>query len=214
MHFEILVEDNSGKTLLEHLVPRILGDLGQPHTWRLHPYKGIGKIPRGLKEKSDPKKRILLDQLPRLLAGYGQTSGIDAVIVLVDSDRRECTTFLAELKALLAEISSAPNTLFRLAIEEIEAWYFGDHQALLAAYPRAKKQALSSYKQDSVIGTWERLAEAIYPGGFRAIQSNGVNPGAVKHEWAERIGPHMDINKNNSPSFNKFKDGLLRLAGS
>lgn len=79
MHIEILVEDSSGATLLEALLPKILGEKGQPHTWRLIGYKGVGRIPRNLHAKSDPTKRILLKRLPQLLRGYGRTPGIDAV---------------------------------------------------------------------------------------------------------------------------------------
>ena len=38
----------------------------------------------GMKASTDPAKRMLLDQLPRLLGGYGKTPGIDAVIVVLD----------------------------------------------------------------------------------------------------------------------------------
>ena len=70
MHFEILVEDQSGKKALDLLVPKILGDR---HTCCIHSYKGIGRIPRNLGDKADASKRILLDQLPKLLRGYGNT---------------------------------------------------------------------------------------------------------------------------------------------
>ena len=46
MHIEILVEDSSGERLLECLLPQMLGEQGQTHTWRLHPYKGIGRYHR------------------------------------------------------------------------------------------------------------------------------------------------------------------------
>jgi hypothetical protein len=36
MHIEILVEDSSGQTLLETLVPKLLGMQGEPHSWRIH----------------------------------------------------------------------------------------------------------------------------------------------------------------------------------
>jgi hypothetical protein len=49
MHFEILVEDASGELLLGSLLPKILGKRGSPHTWRTHPYKGIGRVPRDLR---------------------------------------------------------------------------------------------------------------------------------------------------------------------
>ena len=66
MHFEILVEDQSGKTMLDLLIPKIIGD---QHTFKVHPYKGIGKIPKNLTSSTDARRRILLDQLPRLLKG-------------------------------------------------------------------------------------------------------------------------------------------------
>jgi hypothetical protein len=212
MHIEVLVEDSSGAQLVEMLLPQIIGPVGSSNTWRVHAYKGIGRLPPGLSAKADPAKRALLDQLPRLLAGYGRTHGIDAVVVVVDSDRRDCKVFLAELKSLLNKCNPAPNTLFRIAIEEMEAWLFGDRSALLAAYPKAKKDVYSRYVQDSVCGTWEVLADAIYPGGSFAVKNAGWPlPGRLKHEWAANIGPHMDPANNVSPSFCKFRDGLQQL---
>ncbi|MEI7695396.1 MAG: hypothetical protein WCI64_07105 [Chlorobium sp.] len=173
MHIEILVEDSSGATLLEVLLPQLLGVQGDSNTWRVHAYKGIGKIPQGIGKKVDPAKRILLDQLPKLLRGYGKTPGIDAVVVVLDTDKRDCVAFLAELKAVLDDKTVVPDTMFRLAIEEVEAWYFGDREALLAAYPRVRQDVMRSYVQDSVCDTWELLADAVYPGGSSAIKKAG-----------------------------------------
>lgn len=212
MHIEILVEDSSGEKLLGAVLPKLLGEYGTPHTWTMHAYKGIGRISKNLKGSADPSKRILLDQLPRLLQGYGRTPGIDAVVVVLDTDKRDCVDFLAELKSLAAGCNPAPNTLFRLAIEEVEAWYLGDRQALESAYPRAKLDVLNRYVQDSACDTWELLADAVYPGGSMAIKKAGWPlPGQVKHEWAETIGPLLDPDRNLSPSFAKLRDGLRRL---
>jgi hypothetical protein len=212
MHIEILVEDASGKKLLEAVLPKLLCAYGEPHTWNMHAYKGVGRIPSNLKGRADPAKRILLDQLPRLLQGYGKTPGIDAVVVVLDSDRRNCVDFLAELKALVAGCNPAPNTMFRLAIEEVEAWYLGDQQALQAAYPRAKAEVLGRYVQDNVCDTWELLADAIHHGGSAAIKRAGWPlPGQIKCEWAEKIGPLLEPDRNVSPSFGKLRDGLRRL---
>ena len=212
MHIEFLVEDASGAKLVGALLPKMLGEQGSVNSWRVHSYKGIGRIPAKLHAGGDPAKRILLDQLPKLLRGYGKTPGIDAVVVVVDSDRRECVDFLAELKMLLIACDPAPRTMFRLAIEEIEAWYFGDRQALKAAYPRAKVDVLDRYTQDSVCGTWECLADAVYPGGSVAVKKTGWPlPGQIKCEWAERIGPLLEPDRNMSPSFLKLREGLRRL---
>ncbi|MCA8394931.1 MULTISPECIES: hypothetical protein [Burkholderia] len=212
MHIEVLVEDSSGACLLEILLPRIIGAQGEPHTWRVHPYKGIGRIPKGLASKTDPAKRALLDQLPRLLKGYGKTPGTDAVAVIVDSDSRDPRAFLRELNNLLDQCNPAPTTLFSLAIEEMEAWLLGDANALWTAFPRAKKDVLARYKQDSVCGTWELLADAVHKGGKAAIHAAGwPAAGEMKHEWARQIGMLMDVNNNASDSFCQFRDGLKRL---
>ncbi len=167
MHFEILVEDSSGRRLLDHLVPKLIGPHDAPHTWKLHAYKGIGRIPGGLAPTSDPSKSCGAEHL----------------------------------------------ALFRLAIEEIEAWYPGDREALLSAYPAAKRRLPDTYIQDAVCGTWERLADIVHPGGARAIQKAGwLTAGDAKHEWASKIGPLMDPDRNLSPSFGKLRDGLRRLA--
>jgi Domain of unknown function (DUF4276) len=212
MHLEILTEDQTTAALLDILLPKIIGENGTKHSWRLKPYKGIGRMPKNLVSKGDPQKRILLDQLPRLLSGYGKTNGIDFVIVVVDSDDRNCADFLSELKQVLSNCNPAPNTLFHLAIEETEAWYFGDGEAINAAYPKAKKSELNKYVQDSICGTWERLADALVNGGSSEVKKQGwPAPGELKHEWAIKIGQHMNPEINKSPSFIKLRDGLRRI---
>ncbi len=213
MHIEVLVEDSSGEKLMQNLLPKLLGAPGQRHTWRLHSYKGIGRIPMGLAAKADPAKRILLDQLPRLLRGYGSTPGYDAVVVVLDVDKRNCRAFLSQLTKIASDCAPELLMMFRLAIEEMEAWYLGDQRALLRAYPRAKRNVLSAYVQDSVCDTWELLADALYPGGSSALKKAGWPlPGQIKHEWAEKIGPLMSVDQNASRSFTKLCDGLRRLA--
>lgn len=215
MHIEILAEDASGKNLLEALLPKLLGEQGDPHSWRVHSYKGTGRIPKGLSAVGDSKNRILLDRLPKLLRGYGKTPGIDAVVVVLDSDRHPCVDLLSELNALLATCIPAPRTMFHLATEEIEAWYLGDRQALKFAYPRAKADVLKNYTQDSVCGTWELLADAVCTGGSSAIKKAGWPlAGQTKCEWAKKIGPLLEPDRNTSPSFCKLRDDLRRLTSA
>ena len=66
MHFEVLVEDLSGKRMLEILLPKILG---QKHTAKIINYSGVGHIPKDLHKQPDPRNRHLLNQLPTLLSG-------------------------------------------------------------------------------------------------------------------------------------------------
>jgi len=216
MHFEILVEDASGKIAMENIIEKILGENYQKHSYRIISYKGIGRLPKDLRGKTNPQKRILLDRLPRILSGYGKSLPRDSstVIVVVDLDDKDCMVFKNELLKILDTCNPAPNTLFRIAIEEGEAWFLGDKNAVKKAYPNAKRGILNSYIQDSICGTWERLADAIYPGGSTALKKVGwPHIGQTKCIWAEKISPYMNIDANESKSFQVFKDGLRRIAG-
>ena len=208
MHFAILVEDQSGKAMLDILIPKIANE---GDTFEVHPYKGIGHLPKGLNPKTDPEKRILLDQLPRLLAGFGSTFASypkdypAMVVVVCDLDDRSLKTFTHELQGLLVKVRRAPQTAFCLAIEEGEAWFLGDLPAIKAAYPKARDSILGSYKNDSICGTWELLADAVYPGGAQSLEAQGYRvAGAEKSRWAREISPHMEIDRNKSPSFQRL----------
>ena len=215
MHFEVLVEDRSGSIALEHVLKKILGANNAAHSWRVHPYRGIGRVPKDLRSGKDPRKRLLLDRLPRILQGYGRSLGDvapSAVIVVVDSDARDCRAFKRELLDLLDACNPCPRTLFRIAVEESEAWLLGDRDAVKAAYPGARDSVLDGYVQDSICGTWELLADAIHPGGSSALGKWPAS-GQAKCEWAEKIAPRMDVDRNRSRSFQVFRDGVRRLAG-
>lgn len=215
MHVEILVEDLSGKKMLDILLPKIIG---HEHTFIVHPYKGIGRIPKNMSTSSDASKRILLTQLPRLLRGYGQTFANypsnfkAAVIVVCDLDDKCLKAFRQELFDILAACNPQPETRFCIAIEEGEAWFLGDIQAIKKAYPNAKDAVLKSYDNDAICGTWEKLADAVYKGGSPALAQKGWQVvGSEKSRWAEAISPHMDVENNASPSFQYFRDKLKNL---
>lgn len=68
---------------------------------------------------------------------------------------------------------------------------------------------LTSYAQDSIYGTWERLTDAVYPGGAEVLSGKGWQAvGVEKSRWAEAIAPKMDIAGNQSPSFRYFRKKL------
>ena len=215
MHFEILVEDQSGKKALEILMPKIIGD---QHTFRIHSYRGSGRVPKNLKSRTDASKRVLLDQLPKLLNGYGRTIANyytnfpTAVIVICDLDRRCLKKFREELSAVLDTCNPKPETRFCIAVEEGEAWLLGDISAVRAAYLNAKDNILNRYQNDSICGTWELLANAVFTGGLSALEKKGKRAiGIEKSAWAQKIAPEMNVDKNASPSFCYFRDKIREL---
>jgi len=216
MHFEVLVEDQSGAITVNIILQKILGIDNQTYTYKIHPYKSIGRLPANLIGHTDPEKRILLDRLPKILRGYSQSlQHIDAaVLVVIDLDRRDCLQFKQELVNLYEQCCPRLSVLFRIAIEEIEAWLLGDRGALKRAYPRAKDPILNTYVQDSICDTWEKMADALYTGGSVKLKALGYPLiGEIKGEWASNISPLIDINHNRSKSFQVFCDGVRRLAG-
>ena len=214
MHLEVLIEDKSGSIALGHILEKILGANGSVHSWRIHPYRGIGRLPKNLRGVANPNNRLLLDNLPSVLSGYGKSlTGSSAVVVVVDADDRDCMAFKQEMLSVLNACYPRPRTLFRIAIEEGEAWLLGDRAAVKSAYPNAKDAVLNNYVQDSICGTWEVLADAVYTGGSKLLKKLGYQPaGMAKCDWAGEIARHMDIDSNGSKSFQVFRDGIRKLA--
>ncbi len=211
MHFEILVEDRSGKRALDILVPKVIG---QQHTYKVRGYKGLGSIPTNLTSSTNVGTPFLLNQLPALLRAYGKTytNSAAAVIVVCDLDNGCLKAFRQDLLTVLHACNPRPNTRFCIAVEEGEAWLLGDMPAILAAYPQAKVAILNSYINDSICGTWELLADAVFPGGSGALKKKGWQAvGREKSVWARKIPPLMDVENNASPSFRYFRDELRAL---
>ena len=212
MHFEILVEDLSGKKALDILIQKIVGT---HHTFNIHPYRGIGHIPKNLNNPTNANTHLLLNQLPMQLRAYGKSYTNDPtkiVIVVCDLDNNCLKTFRQELFRVLNSCNPKPETRFCIAIEEGETWLLGDIPAIKEAYPKAKDNILNGYQNDSICGTWELLADAIFTGGSNAL---GKKPwyviGKEKSAWAQKIIPHMNVDKNASPSFCYFRDKIREM---
>jgi len=216
MFINFLVEDASGKKMLEILLSKMLpAESGV--AYKIHSYKGIGHIPvKGVTAPKAVKARMLLDNLPKLIGGLGNVarkSGFEmAIVVVCDLDDNDEKTFRKMLYDLRAKIVSAPRTYFCLAIEEGEAWLLGDIAAVVAAYPRCKRDVLNRYKNDSICGTWELMADAVEVGGAAALKRGGYQMiGFAKYRWAETIAPNMRIAANKSSSFHEFVKTVMGI---
>jgi Domain of unknown function (DUF4276) len=191
VHLELLVEEPSAEAALDILLPSILPE---GFTYAIHPHQG---------------KQSLLKNLPSRLAGYDSQSLDDtAICVLVDRDTDNCQT----LKQAVIDIAqnATLSVLVRIAIEELEAWFFGDVPAIGRAYPGADHWIRSrhQYRDPDAItgGTAEMLGRALRRAGYH-------RGGLPKVAAAARIAREMDVDNNSSHSFTIFRDGLRhRLA--
>lgn len=216
MFVNFLIEDASGKKMLDLLLPKIVPS-GSDGMYKVYSYRGVGHLPaRGTVSPNAVKSRALLDNLPKLIGGFGKVAAKSrfpmSVVVVCDLDKKDKRTFLGELQGLLLSIAAPPQTVFCLAIEEGEAWLLGDFNAIRTAFPHCKMEVLRKYRNDSICGTWELLADAVEPEGAAALRGGGYQViGAAKCKWAEMITPHLDVNVNKSPSFHFFVTTVNQL---
>jgi hypothetical protein len=198
MHLEFLVEETSAEAVLQNIVPKVVG---QTISFRIHPFQG----------KSD-----LLKKLPARLKGYKNWIPKDwRIVVLVDRDREDCRQLKAKMEMVAQRVgfktksmspgSSNFQVLNRLAIEELEAWFFGDIAAVHSAFLRIPINlgGRANYRDPDAIpgGTWEALERVFKRAGY---YREGLNKLAA----ARAISLHMDPERNRSHSFQVFREGL------
>ncbi|HBL27141.1 MAG TPA: hypothetical protein DD490_09930 [Acidobacteria bacterium] len=204
MRLHVLVEGDSEEALLRGWLPRFLPS----HSFVIIRHRGKGRLSRDPHHEMGGRREGLLDQLPAKLRAYGKSldPATDRVLVLVDADDEPCMELKQRLLETLGQCDPRPAVLFRLAIEETEAFYLGDPQAIRRAFPHARLQRMKTYEQDSICGTWEL---------FQRVIGAGV---VDKVEWAEQMAPCLGTtwqgkDANRSPSFQQLCSGLLKLAG-
>jgi len=99
----------------------------------------------------------------------------------------------------------------RIAIEELESWYFGDWQAVLEAYPRVPKTipAKAKYRNPDAIagGTWESLERILQQAGY-------FTAGLRKIEAAMAVADGMVPERNKSHSFQVLLSAFREHRGS
>lgn len=189
MHFQYLVEDQSGAALIRILMQKIV-ELYPNATYDCKGFRGIGGFTRKNTIK-ETKTGKLLNDLATYLRGFDRSlqSFPSVIIVVLDSDDHDVQQFRSELEAVAMQNTIKIDHVFCLAVEEIEAWLLGDRHALLSAYPHAKMHVLNTYVQDSICGTWEVLADAVYPGGTSKLEQENKAIDALKFK-EELCGPH------------------------
>lgn len=201
MYLEFLVEEPSLEETLNHLLPKILkDDIG----FKIHAFRG---------------KPNLLAQLPNRLKGYKPWLPDDyKIIVLIDEDREDCHELKQNLEKMALEAGFITKSfaqknqqfqvLNRILIEELEAWFFGDIQAICQAYPRVSPNLLKKkqYREVDAIkgGTWEALE--------RVLQKANYHQGGLeKVKAAREISQYMNPAINCSKSFQVFYLSILSI---
>lgn len=160
-------------------------------------------------------KKDLLRKLPTRLRGYRAwiTSNY-RIVVMVDRDRDDCHELKARLEqtaatsGLLTRTRAASQSwevINRIVIEELEAWYFGDWDAVKVAYPKVSTSTTrqsSCLDPDAIVnGTWEAFERIMKRHGY-------FKTGLRKIEAAKAIAAHVHPERNSSHSFKRFRQAI------
>jgi hypothetical protein len=198
-HLEILVEERSMEVFLRELLPPLLGEKA---TFNVYPSQG---------------KDDLLRNLPSRLKGYARWLPKNwRVLVMIDRDDQDCHTLkeTMEQAAVLAGLRSRRSSgsvgswqvATRIAVEELEAWYFGDWDAVQAVYPNVPNTLAekAGFRDPDNIsgGTWEAFERVLQKAGY-------FGSGLSKTEAARLLGRRVDPARNRSRSFGVFRDVVL-----
>ena len=201
-HLEFLVEEPSQEAFLQELLP---SHLPAGITFQIHAHRGKGD---------------LLTKLAGRLRGYAKYLPADwRIFVLVDRDADDCQELKQRLEDISAQVGLRTRTragggnswqvVNRIVIEELEAWYFGDPEAICNAYPRVSLKTLKQvhYRDpDAISDTWEALE--------RVLQRKGYFHGGIrKVEVARNIATQIAPQRNRSRSFQVFYAAVLEAAG-
>lgn len=203
MQLELLVEEESAEAALRALLPKMLP--AEVH-YEIRLFQG---------------KPDLLGKLPQRLRAYARRVPREdlRILVLIDQDRQNCADLKHEMEKIASEAglvskSVAPpggafRVVNRIAIEELEAWFFGDVPALVQAYPgippTIARQA--KYRDPDSIGGG--TAEALHTVLRKARYYQRTH--LPKVEVARRVSVQMNPSANRSQSFRCFRDGLAAL---
>ena len=164
-------------------------------------------------------KLALLRKLGDRLRGYATWLPADyRIVVVVDRDDDECHELKSRLEQLCEDAGLRSRrdagdadwqVVTRIAIEELEAWYFGDWQAVRRAYPRVSPDIprRARYRDPDAIrgGTWEAFERVMNGYGY-------FKEGLAKVEAAAAIGEHIDPTSNRSHSFAVFRDAIAEAS--
>ena len=196
----VLVEEPSMEAALELILPNILRE-------------GVRFEIRQFQCKDE-----LLKRLPERLKGYAKWLPESArILVIVDRDSDNCIALKRRLEAISAAahlgtkscpLNGRVHLINRIAIEELEAWFFGDWEAVRQAYGRIDPNtaAKAPYQSPDAItgGTWEAMEREMKRRGY-------FNSGLPKIEFARSVARHMIPSRNRSPSFCLLRDTLQAL---
>ena len=143
-------------------------------------------------------KRDLERSVPRKLRAWREP-GVQ-FIVLRDQDSADCEKVKERLVRLCDE-GKRPDTLVRIACRQLESWFLGD---LVAVEVGMRTGNIAQLQDKEKFRNPDRL-------GSPSHELKRMAPAYQKVSGSRSIGPHLDLTRNRSRSFQVFVQGVQRL---
>ena len=81
---------------------------------------------------------------------------------------------------------------------------------LFSKHIRRDTKVIRAYEQDSVCSTGNLCRAILRERGEQLIELGYPAVGKHKYDWASKISPHLDLENNKSPSFQRFYNYLVK----
>lgn len=196
---QVLVEGPAEVPILREILVRGF-DQTENEGFQVIQHQGRGRPPGN--PLRTPAGRTLLDQLGMRLKAAARTG--DRVLALIDNDGDDCArrkAWMTDVHARVAALSPAapPTAKFRVVMQETEAWYLADGQAIRRAFRGADLRRVPQHPEQ-VSDAAESFARVV-----------GELDTRRKVQWAEAIAPYLNLANPRANSLAAVLDAVSAL---
>jgi len=192
MRFDFFLEEESMRAFLQEFLPRLLGsDVHALLDIHFHVHQG---------------KRDLMQSLPKKIRAYSSFPSNTIFVVLHDQDSSDCKKLKAEISSLF--VGTEIPYLVRISCRELENWYLGSIRDFATLNPRlniSSLQGKAKYRDPDSLAGWEEAQKLL---------GEASNNYLSKVRLASEFGKIINMENNNSNSFNAFVNGIKKFVES
>lgn len=174
----IFTEEPSAKKVFDIILPKLLPE---DVSYRIYPHQG----------KQDLEKALQYS-VPTISKIPGSK-----ILITRDQDSSDCKQVKRGIKEKI-ELNCSCEFKIRIVCRELESWYLGDLQAISKAYPRFRPE------QYRLKADFRNVDQIVSPNKYllKIIPEFKKRSSLPKLEVADSIAPHLNLETNQSTSFN------------
>lgn len=186
-HLFIYTEEPSIKIVFDRILTQILSE---DIAYRIFVHQGKNDLIYGIK-----------NTLPKICKIPDSR-----ILITRDQDSADCKKIKVELDTIVKTIC-ARNYKIRIICRELESWFLGDMDAIAQAYPRFHPEQYRNKKAYRNVDLIQSPSKHL----LKLIPEFAGSKKLPKISTAEAIATHLDINANQSESFNQTLSAIQYL---